>query len=102
MNAKLPDTPREAWVDQDDAPELTDEDFARGTWMIGDRVVSRNEAQAAIKEKPGRGRPLVNGVPKSVVTIRLDDDVLAQLRATGKGWQTRLNEHLRKWVGPNK
>ena len=99
MNAKLPDTPREAWVDPDDAPELTDEDFARGVWMIGDQVVSKEEAQAAIKEKLRPGRPLTNGVSKSTVTIRLDDDVLAQLRATGKGWQTRLNEHLREWVG---
>jgi len=32
---------------------------------------------------------------KESVTIRLDSDVLAAWRATGPGWQTRLNERLR-------
>lgn len=32
---------------------------------------------------------------KFQVTIRLDDEVLAALRATGKGWQTRVNSLLR-------
>ncbi|MFT4267923.1 MAG: BrnA antitoxin family protein, partial [Xenophilus sp.] len=29
-------------------------------------------------------------------TIRLDPDVLAGLKAKGAGWQTRVNEALRK------
>ena len=29
--------------------------------------------------------------PKELVTVRLDADVLAFLRAGGPGWQTRLN-----------
>ena len=33
------------------------------------------------------------------VSIRLDADVLAKLKATGPGWQTRVNEILRKAVG---
>ncbi|GHT83733.1 hypothetical protein AGMMS49960_01380 [Betaproteobacteria bacterium] len=44
------------------------------------------------------GRP-PHGVPlKSPVTLRLDVDVLAALRATGKGWQTRVNDAMREWV----
>ena len=44
-----------------------------------------------------RGRPVgsVAAVIKEPVKLRLDPDVLAALRATGDGWQTRINEMLR-------
>jgi uncharacterized protein (DUF4415 family) len=44
-----------------------------------------------------RGRPAgsVAAVSKEPVKLRLDPDVLAALRATGEGWQTRINEMLR-------
>ena len=45
-----------------------------------------------------RGRPPVES-PKQQVSIRLDADVLAKLKATGPGWQGRVNEILRKAVG---
>jgi uncharacterized protein (DUF4415 family) len=32
---------------------------------------------------------------KKQVTLRLDDDVLATIKQTGQGWQTRLNQQLR-------
>jgi uncharacterized protein (DUF4415 family) len=32
------------------------------------------------------------------VTIRLEPDLLERLRATGPGWQTRINEALREWL----
>jgi uncharacterized protein (DUF4415 family) len=35
---------------------------------------------------------------KQPTTIRFDADVLAALRATGRGWQTRVNEAMREWV----
>jgi uncharacterized protein (DUF4415 family) len=41
-----------------------------------------------------RGRPK-SLVTKEPVKIRLDADVLAALRATGEGWQTRINDTLR-------
>jgi uncharacterized protein (DUF4415 family) len=31
-------------------------------------------------------------------TIRFDADVLAALKASGKGWQTRVNEAVREWL----
>ena len=37
--------------------------------------------------------------PRQQVSIRLDADVLAKLKASGPGWQTRVNEILRKAVG---
>jgi uncharacterized protein (DUF4415 family) len=35
---------------------------------------------------------------KSTVTIRLDADVLAWLKATGEGYQTRINAYLREMM----
>ena len=33
---------------------------------------------------------------KKKISLRVDADVLAHYKATGPGWQTRLNEALRK------
>ncbi|MCX7235165.1 MAG: BrnA antitoxin family protein [Burkholderiales bacterium] len=41
-----------------------------------------------------RGRPRA-AVSKTPIKIRLDADVLAALRASGDGWQTRINDTLR-------
>jgi uncharacterized protein (DUF4415 family) len=47
-----------------------------------------------------RGRPVgsVKADSKVAVKLRLDPDVLAGLRATGRGWQTRVNEQMRDWL----
>lgn len=44
-----------------------------------------------------RGRPAGSkqATTKEAVKIRLDADVLAALRASGDGWQTRINDTLR-------
>lgn len=49
------------------------------------------------REKKLRGRPA--GRSKKVVSISLDQDVLRTLRASGSGWQTRVNALLRAAVG---
>lgn len=52
----------------------------------------------AADSKPRRiGRP--RGSNKSHVNIRLDDDILARLKADGPGWQTRANDTLRQALG---
>jgi uncharacterized protein (DUF4415 family) len=45
-----------------------------------------------------RGRP-PSATPKKAVKLRLDVDVVARFKASGEGWQTRMNEALRKVVG---
>ncbi|PTN49165.1 hypothetical protein DAI43_25310 [Achromobacter xylosoxidans] len=47
-----------------------------------------------------RGRPVGStaAVRKSATTIRLDEEVLAAFKATGQGWQTRMNNALRDWL----
>lgn len=44
-----------------------------------------------------RGRPPVAS-PKRQVSIRLDADLLDKLKASGPGWQSRVNDILRKAV----
>jgi len=47
--------------------------------------------------KRGRGRPLGSGT-KEQVTLRLDAQILELFRATGNGWQTRINDALMDWA----
>jgi len=83
-----------ASLDADDAPELTEADLARGTWRIGDRIVTPDEARKAVAR---RGRPPGSGVKEST-TIRFDKDVLDAFKAGGPGWQSRMNAALRQWL----
>lgn len=82
------------WVDPDDAPDMSSVDPDLATWKIGKRVVTPKEGEVAMAKQMARGRPKSNS-PKTAVKLRLDADVLAALRATGDGWQTRINETLR-------
>ncbi|MDP1605399.1 MAG: BrnA antitoxin family protein [Rhodocyclaceae bacterium] len=45
----------------------------------------------------GRGRPKA-AVTKERITIRLSPDVTQSFRATGPGWQTRIDAALRDWL----
>lgn len=83
MSANKPTTGT-AWVDPDDAPELTDDFFERADEYQGARLVRR-------------GRPKAETV-RERITIRLSPDVLAQFRATGPGWQTRMDAALADWL----
>lgn len=78
---RKPAVGRKRWVDPDDAPELTDEFFSRADVLDGEKLIRR-------------GRPPV-AEKKQLVTLRLDPAVLAGLRATGPGWQTRVNAVLK-------
>ena len=52
----------------------------------------------AAKANVTRRRGLGRATPKVPTTIRFDADVLAALKATGPGWQTRVNAAMREWV----
>ena len=45
-----------------------------------------------------RGRPR-SQTPRVSTTIRLDAEVLDRFKAEGPGWQSRINEALRKAIG---
>jgi uncharacterized protein (DUF4415 family) len=84
----------QAGIAQDpDNPEITEEEFAR---MRPAREVSPPEFFEAIEEmRRNRGRPKLE-TPKKLVSLRLDQDVIEKFRATGKGWQSRINDVLKR------
>jgi uncharacterized protein (DUF4415 family) len=70
----MPTTKDFVWngIDEDDRP-ATDEELERG-----------------------RGRPA--GSTKTQIALRVDNHVLNAFKATGKGWQTRINDALKQWL----
>lgn len=68
-----------AAMEDPDARPFTDEEWSR------------------VKPVRGRGRPLQT-VTKAPISIRLDVRVLDAFKATGDGWQTRMNDALTEWA----
>jgi uncharacterized protein (DUF4415 family) len=82
----------QAGIAQDpDNPEWTEEDF-RNAKPFAEVFPALLEK---IEEMRGRGRPKLQ-TPKKLVSLRLDQDVVEKFRATGKGWQSRINDVLKR------
>ncbi|KAF1023693.1 MAG: hypothetical protein GAK30_00356 [Paracidovorax wautersii] len=58
-------------------------------------ITAKEMAHAQFLRRPGRP---VADTPKQPVTIRLSQDVLNHFKASGPGWQTRIDAALREWV----
>jgi uncharacterized protein (DUF4415 family) len=84
---------RRGWVDPDDAPEWSQQQFDRAEIAVGASVIA--PAQGTLTRP--RGRPK-KADAKVHIHIRLSPKVLGHFRATGPGWQTRIDEVLRRWV----
>ena len=75
-----------------DNPEWTRKDFAGAAQ--GDAIP--REIREAFS---GRGRPARPAAElKQQVTLRLSPEVLNHFRETGKGWQTRIDEALKRAI----
>ena len=74
----------------DTMPEWTAEQIARAELKRGGAIV--RPASGTLTK---RGRPKL-AAPKKSVHLRLSQDVLTYFRKTGPGWQTRIDETLRK------
>src|SRR4051812_32407138 len=68
--------------DYEEIPELTDEWFERADVYHGEKLIRRGRPRSSVRKEP--------------TSIRLDPDVLAYYRRGGAGWQSRINETLRK------
>ena len=62
-----------------------------------DAVPYTDEEWKKAKTHARVGRPKAE-LPKVFTGIRLDSDVVKTFKATGKGWQTRMNAALRDWL----
>ena len=55
--------------------------------------------RSALAGKRKRGQRGPQHAPaKQLVSVRYSPEVLEYFRSTGTGWQTRMNDALRKWV----
>ena len=87
--------PNPELVDEDN-PEWTAQEIARA--RPASEVLPRLFGAKAAKDMPKpRGRPPAE-VVKDRITIRLSPDVTAAFRASGDGWQTRIDAALRDWL----
>ena len=64
--------------------------------IAGMKKMSALPASLQAKLKP-RGRPVAE-TTKERITIRLSPDVVDKFRATGAGWQTRIDAALSDWL----
>ena len=68
-----------------------------GTSLVDGDGEVREISEADMKHAVRLGRPpLPADLRKRRVTIMLDPDILARLKAGGRGWQTRANALLRE------
>ena len=74
----------------DDVPELGDAFFEQAKRAP---EVMPADFLAAVRNKGGRPR---SAAPKVAVSIRLDQAVVDHFKATGSGWQSRINAALAK------
>ena len=70
-------------------PEWTDRDFARSKSLDHFPELAR-----LVRSRGERGPQKTP--TKQQVTLRLDRDVLDRFRSTGRGWQSRINDALKK------
>ena len=77
-------------------PEIIDNENPEWTATDIKRAVPFSGLPASLQAKL-RGRPKA-AVTKERITIRLSPDVVQPFRATGDGWQTRIDAALRDWL----
>lgn len=83
---------RADWDEVCDNPELTEAEIAE---LRPFREVFPDLAEVIDRKL---GRPKAE-TPKKAISIRLDQEVIDRFKASGEGWQSRMNEALRKAVG---
>jgi uncharacterized protein (DUF4415 family) len=79
-----------------------DSDYVEWTEERFDRSVGFNELPEGLRtklaavQKASRGKRGPQKAPaKELISVRLSPDVLSALRATGDGWQARIDDTLR-------
>ena len=71
-----------------DNPEWTEGDFRKARPFV--------EAFPALAAQIRRARGPQKAPTKQLVSLRLDQDIVERFKASGPGWQSRMNEALRR------
>ena len=74
--------------------EAEDQEINRGIAADPDTYVPSDEAFARMKK---RGRPRSDS-PKVLLSVRYDREVVEAFKASGPGWQSRMNDALADWL----
>ena len=74
-----------------------EEDAAIAAGIAADPDTYEVPSEEIAQRRPLRGHPRVAS-PKAALTMRVDADVLDALKASGPGWQTRVNDLLKDAV----
>ena len=83
--------------DDGEVRELTSEDFAN---MVPFSTLPMEMQEFLLKIKDAEIRP--DPMPIEEVTLKLSTPVLARFRATGTGWENRVDAALREWMEEHK
>lgn len=76
----------------------TDKDFVWDGKDEDERPATQDELAAGVAAyRRKRGRPAGTST-KVQIALRVDRDVIEAFRASGPGWQTRMNDVLRTWA----
>lgn len=87
-NLKMVDAHTIAATEYEEVPEVTAATLARAQYRVGGRL----------KAHPRRRGP--QKAPKKIpLSLRLSPEVVKHFRAKGRGWQTRIDDALKKLVG---
>ena len=73
--------------------------WSTGVMVNGGGYEAVRNAVAA-KRKPGQRGPQV-APTKQLVSVRYSPEVLAFFKASGAGWQSRMDDALKMWVSSN-
>jgi uncharacterized protein (DUF4415 family) len=82
---------KEDWDEVSDNPEWTEADF-KAARPFAEVFPDLHAAVQAEIRKRGPAKT------KEAISIRLDIDLVEKLRASGPGWQSRVNDALREWL----
>jgi uncharacterized protein (DUF4415 family) len=100
---KFPANPKEweaviaAAPGKDRPPTLKEKAASAKAVVVKGGGYSAVQAALAAKRKQGE-RGAQRSPTKQSVSIRYSPEVIEYFKATGAGWQTRINEALRDWV----
>ena len=83
-----------------DNPEWFAADFQQAKPAKEFFDVGAYENLVALKRRPGERGPQKVAV-KERITIRLSPEIVSRFRATGPGWQTRIDDALADWLNSN-
>ena len=98
MPTKAEDAQINAGIAADpDNPEWSASDFQQAKPAKEFFDAGTYENLVALKRRPGERGPQKAAV-KERITIRLSAEIVSRFRATGPGWQTRVDDALAEWL----